>query len=128
MKYARMTFNRETLYKLGGLPGKIFQQMLDFLPKDYIILGFGEDSSRMQSYLFIGSNSFVDTPDGLCPPEILGIFRREVSQITGHERNFCEKIDFGNAIATQQSCTHVWKTYTGAMNVFDYCDKCGTKK
>lgn len=70
MKYAKMTFSN-SLFQYGGIPKKLFEQMLSFLPEDYKILAFSNDPSRMVSSVFIGSESFADVPDGQLPTEIL---------------------------------------------------------
>lgn len=118
--------SREILCRNGGIPKEIFEQMISLLPKDYSIIGFGEDRTNLLSYMFIKSDSFVDTPELVGPPDITPWFRREVKD--GVQRDFCEKIDFGNALQAQAICIHHWVPYVGVMNRYDYCSICGVKK
>lgn len=127
MKYVRMSFNSMFLCKEGGIPKKVFEQMLSLLPSDYKIIGFREEMTSMMTNVFIGSDSFIEVEDLALPPAITPFFKREIGS-DGKENVFCEKIDFGDALAKNTGCVHAWALYQGLTDVFEYCSVCNIKK
>ena len=121
MKYVRIPFNslalREPNFKFGI---NEFKQILDKLPVDSKIIGFGQTHDYLCSYIFVSSDSFNDVPDGTFPPDATVRFHRKPDGTTT-----CDGINYGNASV---QCVHDFAKYVGMYDTFDYCKKCNEKQ
>ena len=53
-----------------GIPKPIFMAMLQALPDDVKVCGFGRDDMHNSSFIFLQSERFADIPEGHPVPEI----------------------------------------------------------
>lgn len=125
MKMIRISFNRIVFYQTGGMQKKLLSDMLDLLPVDASIMGFGCDISTNVDYIFVHSDQFAETPEGQTIPDATVFFSKD--PITGTVT--VDKIDYSNVILPVGSqCIHQWETYTGLVKTETYCKSCGIKK
>ena len=123
MKIARMPFNRFLFYHSGGIPTSLFKDMLDLMPQDTTFMGCGSDSSSAADFLFFQSDLFIDTKEGCIPPDITPHFIRKTDGTAS-----IEKVDLSNALADNKNCFHVYITYSGFHENYEYCKLCNARK
>lgn len=105
MKIGRIAFSRMVLATTLGLDSDVFKEMLDNLPKDSKIVGFGSDPTSLVDYVFVQNDIFKDTPDGQVPPEITVSFTRRYDGTS-----FCSGVNYQAALPSSmgqvQNVTH----------------------
>lgn len=129
------------MMQYGGIPSALFKSMLDLMPPDTTFVGCGFDGMQNADYLFFTSDQFVDTPQAMAIPDIYCVFR---TYTNGSVQNtIAESIDFGKAMPSQITaagaytitlpnanalCYHIWVTYQGLGDSYDYCKGCNMRK
>lgn len=154
MKVARIVFGRMGMFTTLGLDTDTFKEMLDQLPKNSKVVGFGGDLHQLLDFVFIHNDLFVDTPEGTTPPEIKVSFMRRFDGT-----HFCSGVDCNDALGKSVTLTiptpssppsykvsghntvrgfcskapwpvvaHEWVTYTSQFKIEDVCKYCGDPK
>lgn len=131
MRIVRLGFSRMVMSTIG-LSKTHFKQILDKLPDDAEIVGFGHDSTSYVDYVFVKSSCFREVPDASIPPDVVAHFQ-DFSLGYGNKEVKLSHIDFGDALEkqgqwSQSYCNHTWTPYTGLTQTYDYCANCGVKK
>lgn len=76
MKYGVIRFSRQLLFAAGGISKDLIKKILDQLPLDATLVGFGQDLSHLEEFMAFQSDSYKDVPDGHLPPDINATFTR----------------------------------------------------
>ena len=118
MKYVRIPFSVSFMSQ-GGIGKKEFSEMINLLPVDAKVIGFGTGNFDMVSYIFISSDSFKDVETGSLPPDATPMFKKLSSGNV-----VCEGITYSK---TGLICAHSWHTYSGLTETYEYCVICGEK-
>lgn len=128
MRLARIAFQRMAMMRTEGMELHLFQEMLKGLPSDAKIVGFGEDISYGLCYVMVTSKQFKEVQEGYRPSDITAYFENVYSEDKGYEAVF-KRLDMSEALE-QASCCKTWdmKLYTGIMDSYKYCTKCGKKE
>lgn len=123
MRIIRVPFSRSFLVKYGGISRELFKSMLDQLPKDAELVGFGSDLITCVDYMFVKSDQFINTPDGNVPPDCPALFSKSADGTV-----ICHGVDYGSCLESGIVCQHYWTFYQGLSDSFEYCAKCNEKK
>lgn len=129
------------MMQFGGISSALFKSMLDLMPSDTAFVGCGFDGMQNLDYMFFTSDQFVDTPHAMAIPDIYCVFRTYTNGSVRKE--VVESIDFGKAMPSHSvvnnayaitlpnaiaPCYHIWVTYNGLGDVYDYCKVCNVRK
>lgn len=120
MKYVRLPFTSHLLVH-NGLTTDAFIQVMNKLPKNSKIIGFGMDQTQYLNYMFVSNDLFTEVPEGTNPPNAFVICE--------YDRNgklVVTNIDYDPG--TIKQCVCEWVEYVGLTNRYEYCKKCGIKK
>lgn len=129
MRVARLIFDRMFLMSQNGLKKDFMHQILDKLPADASIVGFGESPVSLASYIFVHSDSFKDIDEGSIPPDIVVVITKTVDGIERvTDLDMFYALDSNKSPVKQFCILHQWETYTGLMASYEYCRICGEKK
>lgn len=111
-----------------GVSKDLMVQMLQALPSDAKIAGFGEDNGYATCFVLVTSKQFKDVQEGYRPNDILARFKTNWSEKNGYEPVF-ERLDLSEALENSNCCRPSdMKLYTGLNDVYKYCTKCGKKE
>lgn len=122
MKVIKLGFERVALYSFDGISKALFIELLNHLPNDAAIQGFGYDAGNMVDYVFITSNQFPDTSPGTSVPEATIVFQ----SVNGVPH--VDRIEYPNQMTATTGCLHQWEVYHGFSSTETYCKVCGIKK
>lgn len=153
MRHARLNIKRRLPnYELTDLI-KVIQSNVKLESISFDIVGFCEETT-----IYFSSNDFIDSSPGLMPPspQWNGVsldfsncwessyLAAKIATAYQYNPNFNSSgyltgdsvyvtTDDGITLAkitngSESMCNHNWMKYTGLMDSFDYCTKCGEKK
>jgi hypothetical protein len=123
MKIVRMPFSRTVLMSTQGIPTHLLTETFLLMPPDSKLVGCGTDTMYFLDYMFFSSDAFKDIPEASAIPDIIPTFK-----MNSDGTPYVEKIDFGNVLASGESCYHVWEVVPGFTNSYECCRNCGAKK
>ena len=102
-------------------------QLIQALPDDATVVGFGEDPSYGTCYILVNSKRFKEVREGERPNEIIAHFDSQWSEAWGYQVVF-RRLDMSEALDNTGYCYHEYKEYVGVMDRYNYCTKCGAKE
>src|ERR1035437_2340376 len=105
MRAIKVGFNRQFLFSVSNLSIKLFKDMLDSLPSDASLVGFGNDCISNIDYVFIESSKFKEVKEGDYIPTCGANFKRHPDDTVT-----CEGVDYSAALETP-TCQHSWESH-----------------